>query len=131
MALLDALGTYLQTQTVGTLGTNLMLGRMPEQPDACVALFESSLGPDHTMGASVSAVDKFTLRILCRSARLDYPAAQAKATAVRAILGAVRDTTLSGVKIMTIMSTSEPYPVRYDDDDRPLFGADFVVYVLP
>lgn len=131
MALLDALGTHLQTNTVGTLGTNIMLGRMPDDPDVCVTLFESSLGPVHSFGASVSAVDRYTVRVFCRGTRMDYPGAQTKAAQVRAILGAVRNTSLSGVNILNIQSNSEPYPVRYDEDDRPIFGVDFSVWVTP
>jgi hypothetical protein len=130
MAILDVLGTYLQSAGIGTLGTNLMLGRLPDDPDACVALFESTgMSPSHVMGSSVAAIDRPRIRVVCRAERLDYPAARTKAAAVRASLGAVRDTTLSGIKIMTIVSTSEIYPVRFDSDDRPVMGCDFTVWI--
>lgn len=130
MALLDAIGTYLQTQSVGTLGSNIMLSMLPDDPDVCVALFESQgMGVDHVMGASVFAVDKPRLRILCRAAANDYPGARTKAEQVRNLLGAIRDTTLSGVNIMSIMATSEIYPYNVDQTERPVIGCDFVVWV--
>ena len=130
MAILDVLGTQLQTAGIGTLGTNLMLGRLPDDPDVCVALFESAgMNPSHVMGSSIYGVDRPRLRVMCRAARLDYPAARTKAETVRASLGAIRDLTVSGIKIMAVLSTSELYPVRFDPDDRPVIGCDFTVWI--
>jgi hypothetical protein len=56
MAFLPEIGTYLAatvTDTALTLGTNLFLGRLPDTPDTCVALFETGgLTPAETMGGS-------------------------------------------------------------------------------
>lgn len=130
MAILDALGTYLASQGQGTLATDIFLTRMPDAPDACVALYESAgLAPSHVFGSSVYAIDNQRIRVLCRGARNDYPSARSKATAIRAILGAVRDTTLSGVHILSILSTSEVYPLTRDGDDRPVIGCDYTVWL--
>jgi len=130
MAILDALGTYLASQGQGTLATDIFLARAPDTPDACVTLYESAgSGPDHTFGAGVYAIDHQRIRVVCRAARNDYPAARTKAVAVRAILGAVRGTTLSGVVILTILATSEVYPLSRDGDDRALIGCDYTVWL--
>ena len=130
MAILDALGTYLASQGQGTLATDIFLARAPDTPDACVTLYESAgSGPDHTFGAGVYAIDHQRIRVVCRAARNDYPAARSKAVAVRAILGAVRDSTLSGVVILTILATSEVYPLNRDGDDRALIGCDYTVWL--
>jgi hypothetical protein len=130
MAILDALGTYLASQGQGTLATNIFLARAPDTPDACVTLYESAgSGPDHTFGAGVYAIDHQRIRVVCRAARNDYPAARDKAVAVRAVLGAIRDTTLSNVKILTMLATSEVYPLSRDGDDRALIGCDYTVWL--
>jgi len=130
MAILDALGTYLASQGQGTLATNIFLARAPDTPDACVTLYESAgSGPDHTFGAGVYAIDHQRIRVVCRAARNDYPAARDKAVAIRAVLGAVRGTTLSGVVILTILATSEVYPLSRDGDDRALIGCDYTVWL--
>ena len=130
MAILDALGTYLASQGQGTLATDIFLARAPDTPDACVTLYESAgSGPDHTFGAGVYAIDHQRIRVVCRAARNDYPAARSKAVAVRAVLGAVRGTTLSGVVILTILATSEVYPLNRDGDDRALIGCDYTVWL--
>jgi hypothetical protein len=130
MAILDALGTYLASQGQGTLATNIFLARAPDTPDACITLYESAgSGPDHTFGAGVYAIDHQRIRVVCRAARNDYPAARDKAVAVRAVLGAIRDTTLSSVKILTMLATSEVYPLSRDGDDRALIGCDYTVWL--
>ena len=131
MAILDALGTYLQAQGQGTVATDIFLSRMPATPDACVTLYENQgIGPDHTFGAGVIAVDHQRVRVYCRAARNDYPAARSKAEAVRAVLGAIRNTTLSGVNILTVLTTSELYPLVRDKDDRAIIGCDFTVWLI-
>jgi len=130
MAILDALGAYLQTNGEGTLATDIFLARMPDSPDTCVTLYENQgIGPDHTFGVSTKAIDHQRVRVYCRATRNDYPTARTKAESVRNILGAVRDTTLSGVSIMCILATSELYPLARDGDDRAIIGCDFTVWL--
>ena len=43
--MLNDIGTYLQYQGIGTLGADLFLGLMPDQPDNCIALFEYAGSP--------------------------------------------------------------------------------------
>ena len=43
--MLKEIGTYLATQNVGTVGTDIFLGLMPDQPDNCIALFEYAGSP--------------------------------------------------------------------------------------
>ena len=130
MAILDALGAYLAAQGQGTVATDIFLSRAPDTPDSCVTLYESAgSGPDHTFGSSIYAIDHQRIRLICRAARNDYPTARAKAVACRAVLGAIRGTTLSGVPILTVLATSEVYPLNRDGDDRALIGCDFTVWL--
>jgi len=43
--MLNDIGTYLQTKNKGTMGTDIFLGLMPDQPDNCIALFEYAGSP--------------------------------------------------------------------------------------
>ena len=56
MAFLPEIGTYLAanvTATTLTLGTNLFLGRLPDTPNTCGAIFETGgLTPAEIMGVS-------------------------------------------------------------------------------
>ncbi len=43
--MLNEIGTYLETKNVGTVGVDIFLGLMPDQPDSCIALFEYAGSP--------------------------------------------------------------------------------------
>ena len=45
MGMLDDVGTFMAANVTAvslTLGTNLFLGRLPESPDTCVAIYETA-----------------------------------------------------------------------------------------
>ena len=43
--MLTEISAYLATQDIGTVGTDIILGLMPDQPDNCKALFEYAGSP--------------------------------------------------------------------------------------
>ena len=43
--MLREIGAYLATKSIGTVGTDIFLGLMPDQPDNCIALFEYAGSP--------------------------------------------------------------------------------------
>ena len=43
--MLREIGAYLATKGIGTVGTDIFLGLMPDQPDNCIALFEYAGSP--------------------------------------------------------------------------------------
>ena len=130
MALLDSLGNHLQTAGLGTLAVDIFLTIMPDSPDSCILLVEDNgVGPMHTMGASAYALERPRIRAFCRSAGGDYPAARAKAVLVRNSLGAIRNQTILGVTFLSVIATSDLYPVGRDGEDRPIIGVDFSGWV--
>lgn len=130
MALLDAIGSILQTGSVGTLATNLFLSQMPDSPDACVVVLENTgASPDLTFGTSVATVEKPRIRVVARSEQNDYAAAKTKIESARTVLGAVRNQNLSSTNIICILDTTGTYPLSFDGEDRPLLACDFAVWV--
>jgi len=131
MALLDALGAHLQTSGVGTLATDIFLTVMPDEPDVCILIVEDNgVGPMQTFGSSVYSVQRPRIRVFSRASRNDYPTARANAVLARNAIGAIRNQTISGVSFLTVISTSDFYPVGRDGDDRPVVGIDFSGWVL-
>jgi hypothetical protein len=103
---------------------------MPDTPDACVTLYENQgVGPDHTFGSSVKAIDHQRVRVYCRAARNDYPTASHESGGGAGCFRRYSNTTLSGVAIMCVLSTSELYPLSRDGDDRAIIGCDFTVWL--
>lgn len=132
MAVLDSIGTKLQTAGVGTLGTSIFLTQMPDTPDVAVCLYESQgFQPLLTFGTSVTYGDRPRIRAVCRGGRNDYPAARQKAEQVRAALGAIRNETISGTTITCVVDGTGIYPMGRDSDERPAVAIDFTVWVQP
>ena len=132
MTILEAVGDYLQTSGQGTLGTSLFLSMMPETPDTLVAVYENSGDPPQfTMGAAAWAIDRPTLQVICRATRGDYPTARDKAEAIRALLGAVTEQTLSGINVMRIQPTGSVVPMGEDENLRPMISVNFECMVRP
>jgi len=130
MALLDAVGSILQTGSIGTLATDLFLSQMPDDPDLCVVVLENTgASPDMTFGTSVATIEKPRIRVVARASQNDYVTCKTKIEAARTVLGAVRNQTLQSTKIICILDTTGTYPLNFDGEDRPLLACDFAVWV--
>jgi hypothetical protein len=128
--LLEAVGTYLQTQGRGTLGTSLFLGLLPTTPDVCTAVYESGGGaPVETMGAGAIAVDVIQLQVITRAGRDDYVTGRDTAVAIRSLLGSVSGQTLSGISVLRISAESWVMPMGVDNLDRPKFSTRYRCHV--
>ena len=128
MALLDDLGTYLAAQ-VGTLtlGTNLYLGRMPDEPDTCVALYEyGGDAPVNVMGGdSMPPVEQPRIQILTRAS--GYSSARTLALECWTAVEAVLNESLSGTLYHRVSANQSPFPLERDSRDRVLFAQNFRV----
>lgn len=128
--LIEAVGTYLQNQAHGTLGTNIFLGIMPTSPDVCTAVYENAGGaPVETMGAAGIAVDVVQLQVIVRTAKDDYMAGRDKAKDIRTLLSAVTGQTLSGISVLRISPESWILPMGTDNLDRPKFSVRYRCHV--
>ena len=132
MTVLDAVGDYLQAQGVGTLGSDLFLAVMPESPDACVCVYETTgYSPEETMGAGAFAVDRPGLQVICRAGLGDYPAARDKAVTVRGLLAGIVEQTLSGVHVLRVSASGSMQPMGEDQNGRPMVSVNFDCMVSP
>jgi hypothetical protein len=128
--LLDAIGAKLQTDNVGTLGTNIFLSTMPENPDAIVAVYEyAGSAPDFTMGSGLYAIQHPNIQLRIRGAREDYQTAAARANAARDSLASIVNTTISGIAIIRVSPTGSINPLGFDGNDRPLFSINFSIWL--
>jgi hypothetical protein len=124
--ILESVGDYLVTNSLGTLGTNLFLGTMPETPDECVAVYENSgSAPMFTMGTGGIVIDYPMIQIVARAGREDYPTARDKAESIRTLLASVLDSTISSVNIMRIEPMGSVNPLGVDSKFRPMVSVNF------
>lgn len=124
--ILESVGDYLVTNSLGALGTDLFLGTLPESPDTCVAIYENSgTPPSFTMGTGGIVIDYPMLQVICRAGREDYPTARDKAESIRDLLASVLEQSISGVHILRIEPMGSVNPLGIDPKYRPLISVNF------
>ena len=113
---LEELGTYLQAEGLGILGTTLFLGGLPvDAPnittvDAITALVETPGFPaDYVHDVVAPSREAPVVQILTRGAPYDYATARAWAQDIWVALGSIRNQTLSGTWYLGVMPHTEPF----------------------
>lgn len=130
MTILEAVGTFLQQQSFGTLGQNIFLSILPESPDACVAVLEyQGVPPMFTLGTGGIQVDRPSVQLQVRAGRDDYLAARDKANNMRILLSTIANQTIDGLRILRIEPSGSVLPVGVDDNHRPLITVNFNCFV--
>ena len=110
--MLKEIGTYLQSQGIGTLGANLFLGLMPDQPDNCIALFEyAGSPPDLHWNGEYPGLQ---VRVRNKS----YAAGRAKIEEVVKELHGAHELTLNGTRYLLIKARGSPEVLKRDNNNR-------------
>lgn len=119
--ILEAVGTIIDTNNGNlTIGTNLFLGKMPDTPAFCVAVYEyQGVAPMATFGASAFEIDKPSIQVTVRAGKDDYPTARNFAQDLRILLAAVTDTTVGSLRVIRLASNGSVISLGVDDLDRP------------
>ena len=131
MSMLEEIGTYLAAESMGTLGTDLFLGEMPDAPDTCTAVHEyAGMQPVHFMGVTRGAAiwEQPRFQVMCRAKA--YATARSKAKdAFNKLDG--HSGTLSGTEYGYIRALQSPFLVQKDANDRVLIACNFEVAKRP
>lgn len=110
--MLKEIGTYLATKSIGTVGTDIFLGLMPDQPDNCIALFEYAGSPPdlHWNGEYPG------LQVRVRGT--SYEAARTKIGEAMTALHGLHEQTLSGARYLLIKARGSPEVLKRDNNNR-------------
>lgn len=127
MSTLVDIATYLDAQQASlTLGTNLFLGRMPDAPDTCVALYEyGGSAPDNTMGGGLPVLQNPSVQIAVRAVL--YASAESLISLCWATLESIIDMSLSGTRYNRVTAIQSPFVLERDSQDRVIFVQNFNV----
>lgn len=110
--MLAAISAYLATKNVGTVGADIFLGLMPDQPDNCIALFEyAGSPPDLHWNGEYPGLQ---VRVRNKS----YAAARSKIREVVAALHGLHEQTLSGTRYLLIKARGSPEILKRDASNR-------------
>lgn len=110
--MLTEIGAYLATKSIGTVGTDIFLGLMPDQPDNCIALFEYAGSPPdlHWNGEYPG------LQVRVRNK--GYAAARTKIGEVMDKLHGLHEQTLSGTRYLLVKARGSPEVLKRDANNR-------------
>ena len=131
MGVLNEIAAQLATLGVGTVGTTIHLGVMPETPDVCTSVFETGgLAPEFSLGTSGLSTETPAIQVVCRGAKDDYATPRANARLAYEGLPKVEAETLSGggtsAFYYTIHPQQAPFLSQRDANGRVYISCNYL-----
>lgn len=97
---------------------DLFLSRLPETPDAAVALYQTAGGPpEYAQEIAGPTVERPHVQVVVRA--VAYSAAASRARAIFDALAAVLNATLGSTRVLKLTPLQSPFLLRRDEKDRP------------
>ena len=124
MAMVKDIAEYLEDKGIGTVGTNIFAGQMPDTPDICVAVLAYAGQPPDEVSEDMEYPG---LQVMVRGEKNGFSAAMTKAYAVLNALHGVTDTTIETHYYYRISASQSPAQAGFDKNDRPLLVINFQV----
>jgi hypothetical protein len=126
MTFINALADYIQTNNLGTKGTNLFIGFMPTSASLQTVLTEYTGGTVETMRTGIS-MKKSNMQVKTHGAEGDYSTPRTRITAIQNLLVAIQDQTISGVRIVRVLPLGTINALGQNDSQEFEFTANFEV----
>jgi len=121
----DDVAEYLEDQAVGTVGTSIFVGHMPDAPADCIAVIQSG-GESPEMAGPISGQIERP-RLIVRVRNTSYASGASKANDVLKALHTAGEVSLSGHRYLFIRAVGSVNQLGRDHENRSLFSLDFVV----
>lgn len=128
MALLEDIAAVIDSNSVTfTLGTNLFIGRLPDSPDLCCAIFQyGGEEPLNMMGGdAMPPIEQPRIQVLVRAT--GYASAQSTITTIWGYLEAILNENLTGDRYLRVSAVQSPFPMDRDAQDRVIFAQNYRV----
>ena len=126
MGLVADIATRLAAGGFGTLGTNLFIGYLPDQPDVAMAVYgQPGVAPISAMGEAVGAIvlERPNVQILCRG--VSFPAVETAILATIPCLEAICEEVVGGKTYHGVWA-NQSYPAAWrDDNNRVVMSLNF------
>lgn len=123
--LADDIAAHLATKSVGTVGTDIFIGHMPDAPSNCIALMQNSGRAPELAGPISGQIEHPRLVIRVRNST--YLNGQNKARDVLKALHTEGEITMNGHRYLYIQAVGSVNQLGRDHENRSLFSLDFVV----
>lgn len=121
MSVLEDLGNRLEDESVGTLWTDLFLGRRPDTPDQCVTL-QTYPGDASRLRSpnNVPVDERFNVQVMTRAARDGQKSAETLAWSAFDAIQSRSATLDSSRRYAHIRAVQTPAYIGVDANNRPL-----------
>lgn len=128
--LADDIADYLATQNCGTVATDIYTGRLPDTPDACLAVIERPGAPPlMTLTGGTLAelkIDRPMIQIRIRAT--SYNTGQVLAHKVFKALQGLTEVTLGGSLIHLMEAVQSPAHIGLDEKQRDEWSQNFALH---
>jgi hypothetical protein len=106
---------------MGTVGSDIWIGMMPERPDVVAVVYESAGQPPET-GFSVDGLqyESPNVQVVMRGERGDYEGPRTRAETAYKELAKIQAVTLGSNLYHMVRPVQSPFPLMRDDDARVL-----------
>lgn len=133
--ILDDLVDYLSSGGIGTPGTTMFRGFLPDSPDEALALYETGgQAPVHAMtpgptvgGAGVAVIEQPRVQVVCRAPSYDYDTARATAHSVFKLLDGMPARTINTTEYLWAAAVQSPFLMGRDQAGRVLIATNYDV----
>lgn len=126
MSFVSALADYIQTNNLGTKGTNLFIGFLPSSATLQTVLTEYAGNPVQTLRTGIS-IRKSNLQVKTHGAEGDYTTPRTRIEAIQTLLTGIQDQTISGIRIMRVLPLDTINALGQNDNQEFEFTANFEV----
>jgi minor capsid protein len=128
---LDELMIFAQTNSVGTIGTNLFRFNLqdgPGVPDAQVALIPyGGMPAQQAFGSDVIKWEFPRCQVMCRAAKGEFRAAYQKAEDAYRAFAKISAESLSGTFYHSVTCLQPPFFLDTDTNERPRFAFNLAI----
>lgn len=120
---LDDLAVYGASNGLGTVGTSIFKGRMPDAPDECLALIPyGGLASQQQYGSDALKWEFPRVQVIARASRHDYSTAQTMADEAYRAYAQIMAETVNGTFYHCVTPLQPPFSMGLDDNERPIVG---------
>lgn len=128
MSWITALAGHISTNNLGTQGTSLFIGQMPDT-DILTSVLSEYEGDVIETNASGIAIYRPSLQVRVKGQSEDYESPRARIAAIQTLLSAISNQTINSVDFLRVRPTSSILSLGQDERLRWSFSINFEVLV--
>lgn len=114
---------FVATACSLTVGTDLFMGRLPDNPDACGAVFEyQGKAGDYVLGSADPILEHPRVQIAFRGDPFDYETPRDLAETAYQAAAALAHQTLTSTRYLVMEPLQPPFLLKNDKNDRPVIA---------